>query len=156
MFGRFVERRAREALFGIVLYDGADIVPFGDGLAAALFEYPLDDGGKVDYALFDRQGRALAVLEAESTSVNLSAGEAQAGAMPIGVLYVPKDMTASYYPENDCFPDKFGEVFYQCLVCPVILSENQACGSAMLVSRQPTRISPCSAMHSRQLDASVF
>src|ERR1700751_4188152 len=41
------------------------------------FEYPLDDGGKADYVLFDRQGRALAVLEAKSTSVNLSAGEAQ-------------------------------------------------------------------------------
>lgn len=41
------------------------------------FEYSLDDGGKADYALFDRQGRALAVLEATSTSVNLSAGEAQ-------------------------------------------------------------------------------
>jgi type I restriction enzyme R subunit len=41
------------------------------------FEYPLDDGGKADYALFDRQGRALAVAEAKSTSVNLSAGEAQ-------------------------------------------------------------------------------
>jgi type I restriction enzyme R subunit len=43
------------------------------------FEYPLEDGGKADYALFDRQGRALAVLEAKSTSVNLSAGEAQGG-----------------------------------------------------------------------------
>ncbi|WDF73039.1 DEAD/DEAH box helicase family protein [Novosphingobium sp. KACC 22771] len=41
------------------------------------FEYVLGDGGKADYALFDRQGRALAVLEAKSTSVNLSAGEAQ-------------------------------------------------------------------------------
>ena len=41
------------------------------------FEYPLDDGGRADYALFDRQGRALAVLEAKSTSVNLSAGESQ-------------------------------------------------------------------------------
>lgn len=41
------------------------------------YEYPLDDGGKADYVLFDRQGRALAVLEAKSTSVNLSAGEAQ-------------------------------------------------------------------------------
>jgi type I restriction enzyme, R subunit len=41
------------------------------------FEYPLDDGGKADYALFDRQGRALAVLEAKSTSVSLTAGEAQ-------------------------------------------------------------------------------
>jgi type I restriction enzyme R subunit len=41
------------------------------------FEYPLDDRGKADYVLFDRQGRALAVLEAKSTSVNLSAGEAQ-------------------------------------------------------------------------------
>lgn len=41
------------------------------------YEYPLDDGGKADYVLFDRLGRALAVLEAKSTSVNLSAGEAQ-------------------------------------------------------------------------------
>jgi type I restriction enzyme R subunit len=41
------------------------------------FEYPLDDGGKADYALFDRQGRALAVLEAKSTSVDLASGEAQ-------------------------------------------------------------------------------
>ena len=41
------------------------------------FEYALDDGGKADYALFDRQGRALAVLEAKRTSVNLSSGEAQ-------------------------------------------------------------------------------
>lgn len=41
------------------------------------YEYPLDDGGRADYALFDRQGRALAVLEAKSTSVNVSAGEAQ-------------------------------------------------------------------------------
>jgi type I restriction enzyme R subunit len=41
------------------------------------FEYPLDDGGKADYALFDRHGRALAVLEAKSTSVNLTSGEAQ-------------------------------------------------------------------------------
>jgi type I restriction enzyme R subunit len=41
------------------------------------FEYPLDDGGKADYALFDRQGRALAVLEAKSTSVDLSSGEVQ-------------------------------------------------------------------------------
>lgn len=41
------------------------------------FEYPLDDGGKADYALFNRQGRALAVLEAKSTSVNLRAGEVQ-------------------------------------------------------------------------------
>ena len=47
-----------------------------DGLSVR-FEYPLDDGGKADYALFDRQGRALAVFEAKSTSVNLSAGEAQ-------------------------------------------------------------------------------
>jgi type I restriction enzyme R subunit len=40
------------------------------------FEYPLDDG-KADYAMFDRQGRALAVLEVKRTSVNLSSGEAQ-------------------------------------------------------------------------------
>ncbi len=47
-----------------------------DGLSVR-FEYPLDDGGRADYGLFDRQGRALAVLEAKSTSVTLSAGEAQ-------------------------------------------------------------------------------
>jgi type I restriction enzyme R subunit len=47
-----------------------------DGLSVR-FEYRLDDGGKADYALFDRQGRALAVLEGKSTSVNLSSGEAQ-------------------------------------------------------------------------------
>ena len=47
-----------------------------DGISVR-YEYPLDDGGRADYALFDRQGRALAVLEAKSTSVNLSAGEAQ-------------------------------------------------------------------------------
>jgi type I restriction enzyme R subunit len=41
------------------------------------FEYPLDDGGKADYALFDRNGRALGVLEAKSTSVSLTSGEAQ-------------------------------------------------------------------------------
>ena len=48
-----------------------------DGISVR-YEYPLDDGGRADYALFDRQGRALAVLEAKSTSVSLSAGEAQA------------------------------------------------------------------------------
>lgn len=41
------------------------------------YEYQLDDGGKADYGLFDRQGRALAVLEAKSTSVSLSQGETQ-------------------------------------------------------------------------------
>ncbi len=58
-----------------------------DGLSVR-YEYPLDDGGKADYALFDRQGRALAVLEAKSTSVNLSAGEAQ-GARYADLLGVP-------------------------------------------------------------------
>jgi type I restriction enzyme R subunit len=54
------------------------------------FEYPLDDGGRADYALFDRQGRALAVPEAKSTSVNLSAGEAQGGryADQLGVAFI--------------------------------------------------------------------
>jgi type I site-specific restriction endonuclease len=36
----------------------------------ARFEYVLDDGGKADYALFDRQGRALAVLEAKTQRVH--------------------------------------------------------------------------------------
>lgn len=54
------------------------------------FEYPLDDGGRVDYALFDRQDRALVVLEAKSTSVNMSAGEAQGGryADQLGVPFI--------------------------------------------------------------------
>lgn len=30
------------------------------------FEYPLDDGGKAEYAPFDRRRRALAMLEAKS------------------------------------------------------------------------------------------
>ena len=47
-----------------------------DGLSVR-FEYPLRDGGKADYALFDRQGRAVAVLEAKSTGVDLASGEAQ-------------------------------------------------------------------------------
>jgi type I restriction enzyme R subunit len=47
-----------------------------DGISVR-YEYPLDDGGRADYVLFDRQGRALAVLEAKSTSVSPSAGEAQ-------------------------------------------------------------------------------
>ncbi|MEP9348324.1 hypothetical protein [Xanthobacter sp. KR7-225] len=38
------------------------------------FEYALDDGGKADYAPFDRQGRALAVLEARSTNVDSGTG----------------------------------------------------------------------------------
>jgi type I restriction enzyme R subunit len=41
------------------------------------YEYPLDDGGRADYVLFDRLGRSVAVLEAKSTSVTLTAGEAQ-------------------------------------------------------------------------------
>jgi len=47
-----------------------------DGLSVR-YECPLNGGGRADYALFDRQGRGLAVLEAKSTSVSLSAGEAQ-------------------------------------------------------------------------------
>ena len=56
-----------------------------DGISVR-YEYPLvapagaltrDNGGRADYVLCDRQGRALAVLEAKSTSVSLSAGEAQ-------------------------------------------------------------------------------
>ena len=41
------------------------------------FEYSLSGGGRADYVLFDRQGRALAVLEAKKTSVDLTNGEAQ-------------------------------------------------------------------------------
>jgi type I restriction enzyme R subunit len=41
------------------------------------FEYPLDDGGKADYVLFDCQRRALAMLKAKNTSVNQGAGGTQ-------------------------------------------------------------------------------
>jgi type I restriction enzyme, R subunit len=60
-----------------------------DGLSVR-FEHLLDDGGKADYVLFDRLGRALAVLEAKSTSINLSSGEAQGRryADQLGVPYV--------------------------------------------------------------------
>ena len=40
-------------------------------------KYSLDDGGKEVSALFYRRGRALAMLKAASTRVNLSAAEAQ-------------------------------------------------------------------------------
>ena len=33
-----------------------------DGVSVR-YEYPLPDGGRADYALFDRQGRAVAVLK---------------------------------------------------------------------------------------------
>jgi type I restriction enzyme, R subunit len=60
-----------------------------DGLSVR-FEYALDDGGKADYVLFDRLGRALGVLEAKSTSVDLSSGEAQGRryADQLGVPYI--------------------------------------------------------------------
>jgi type I restriction enzyme R subunit len=41
------------------------------------FEYQLDDGGKADYVLCDRNGRALAVLEAKRTSKSPREGEVQ-------------------------------------------------------------------------------
>jgi type I restriction enzyme, R subunit len=47
-----------------------------DGVSVR-YDYVLNDGGKADYVLFDRLGRALGVLEAKSTSVDLSSGEAQ-------------------------------------------------------------------------------
>lgn len=61
----------------------------GDGRSTR-FEYVFDDGGRADYVLFDRQGRALAVIEAKRTSVNLSAGEGQGEryARQLGVPFV--------------------------------------------------------------------
>ncbi|MCY1320393.1 DNA phosphorothioation system restriction enzyme [compost metagenome] len=41
------------------------------------FEYPLEDGGKADYVLADRNGRSIAVLEAKRTTKNPREGEAQ-------------------------------------------------------------------------------
>lgn len=51
---------------------------------SVLYEYQLDDGGKADYVLFDRNGRAVAVLEAKRTSKSPREGEAQ------GVRYAEK------------------------------------------------------------------
>jgi type I restriction enzyme R subunit len=50
--------------------------PLSDGRGVR-FEYPLDYVGRANYALFDRQGRALAVLEAKRKSVRLSVEETQ-------------------------------------------------------------------------------
>lgn len=47
-----------------------------DGNSVA-FEYVLEDGGRADYVLFDRNGRALAVLEAKRSSISPAQGEAQ-------------------------------------------------------------------------------
>lgn len=54
------------------------------------FEYPLDDGGKADYVLADRNGRSIAVLEAKRTSKNPRDGEAQGirYASQLGVPFV--------------------------------------------------------------------
>lgn len=41
------------------------------------YEYPLDDGGKADYVLSDRNGRAVAVVEAKRTAKSPREGEAQ-------------------------------------------------------------------------------
>lgn len=51
-----------------------------DGISVR-YEYPLDDGGRADYVLFDRQGRALAALESKSTRAYLAAGEADGPAL---------------------------------------------------------------------------
>lgn len=74
------------------------------------FEYPLDDGGKVDYAPFDPQGRALAVLEAKSTSVDLSAGEAQ-GQRYADQLGVPFIFLAN--GEEVWFRDKTHDAYFR-------------------------------------------
>ena len=47
-----------------------------DGLSIG-FAHALNDGGEADYALFDRQGRALAVLNTVIASVNPGAGGTQ-------------------------------------------------------------------------------
>lgn len=54
------------------------------------FEYPLDDGGKADYVLADRNGRSIAVLEAKRTSKSPRDGEAQGVryASQLGVPFV--------------------------------------------------------------------
>ena len=38
------------------------------------FAYAFSDGGRADYARFDREGRVLAVLKTKSASVNPGAG----------------------------------------------------------------------------------
>ena len=50
--------------------------PFSAGRSVR-FAYPLDDGGKAKYALFERPGITLAAPEARSTGVHLNASEAQ-------------------------------------------------------------------------------
>ena len=54
------------------------------------FEHIVPDGTRMDYLLADRQGRALAVLEAKRASISLGQGEAQAigYARAVGVPFV--------------------------------------------------------------------
>ena len=54
------------------------------------YEYPLDDGTKADYVLSDRNGRAMAVLEAKRASINPveAEGQARAYAEQLGVPFI--------------------------------------------------------------------
>ncbi|MBS0316142.1 MAG: hypothetical protein JSR49_03345 [Proteobacteria bacterium] len=45
---------------------------------AVRFEYVLPDGTRADYVLCDRNGRALAVIEAKKAAINPAEAEAQA------------------------------------------------------------------------------
>ena len=60
-----------------------------DGVSVR-YEYSFDDGGRADYALFDRQGRGLAILEAKRTTLSPGEGEVQGRryAEQLGVPYI--------------------------------------------------------------------
>jgi hypothetical protein len=59
-----------------------------DGISIR-FEYALDDGGRADYALFDRQGRALAVLEARLEEPDSGACKVHHDAVPCSPAETP-------------------------------------------------------------------
>jgi type I restriction enzyme R subunit len=82
------------------------------------FEYLLDDGGKADYVLFDRNGRALAVVEAKRTSASPRQGEAQgrryADQISVPFIFLSNGETIWFWDrESDAHPRPVDTFFSQ-------------------------------------------
>jgi type I site-specific restriction endonuclease len=87
---------------------------------ALRFEYVLPDRTKADYALCDRHGRALAVIEAKKAAINPAEAEAQAKAKAYAVqLNVPYVFLANgdeirfWEWQRDAFPRAIKTFFSQ-------------------------------------------
>lgn len=66
---------------------------------AVRFEYVLPDGTRADYVLCDRNGRALAVIEAKKASINPAEAQAQAKGYA-GQLKVRADSMATRWKKS--------------------------------------------------------